>query len=119
MRARLPAAAGAVALAEGLVRWEGEGGERRLTLTDAGRAHLRRLSAPDVDQAEPFRAQHASYALRQLDKARVGARQQIESPLAWLARRGIATGGLPRRRAAREPASAFAATSNRRSCCSG
>ncbi len=87
-RARFAAAAGDAALAEGLVRWEQEGGERRLALTDAGRAHLRRLSAPDVDQAEPFRAQHASYALRQLEKAaRPTLVNEAESPLAWLARR--------------------------------
>ncbi|AZG75814.1 DUF6456 domain-containing protein [Methylocystis rosea] len=87
-RARFAAAAGDAALAEGLVRWEQEGGERRLALTDAGRAHLRRLSAPDVDQAEPFRAQHASYALRQLEKAaRPTLVNDAESPLAWLARR--------------------------------
>ena len=88
VRARLPAAAGGAALAEGLVRWEREGGERRLALTDAGRAHLRRLSAPEADQAEPFRAQHASYALRQLEKgARPALVNEAESPLAWLARR--------------------------------
>ena len=87
-RARFAAAAGDAALAEGLVRWEQDGGERRLALTDAGRAHLRRLSAPDVDQAEPFRAQHASYALRQLEKAaRPTLVNDAESPLAWLARR--------------------------------
>lgn len=87
-RARFAAAAVDAALAEGLVRWEQEGGERRLALTDAGRAHLRRLSAPDVDQAEPFRAQHASYALRQLEKAaRPTLVNDAESPLAWLARR--------------------------------
>ncbi len=87
-RARFAAAAGDAALAEGLVRWEQDGGERRLALVDAGRAHLRRLSAPDVDQAEPFRAQHASYALRQLEKAaRPTLVNEAESPLAWLARR--------------------------------
>jgi len=87
-RARFAAAAGDAALAEGLARWEQEGAERRLALTDAGRAHLRRLSAPDVDQAEPFRAQHASYALRQLEKgARPTLVNDAESPLAWLARR--------------------------------
>ncbi|MFZ3180833.1 MAG: DUF6456 domain-containing protein, partial [Methylocystis silviterrae] len=87
-RARFAVAASDAALAEGLVRWEQEGGERRLALTDAGRAHLRRLSAPDVDQAEPFRAQHASYALRQLEKAaRPTLVNDAESPLAWLARR--------------------------------
>ncbi|MBM3578330.1 MAG: ATPase [Alphaproteobacteria bacterium] len=88
VRARLPVAAGDAALAEGLVRWEQDGVERRMALTDAGRAHLRRLSAPDVDQAEPFRAQHASYALRQLDKgARPALVNDAESPRAWLARR--------------------------------
>ena len=65
-----------------------DGGERRLALTDAGRAHLRRLSAPEIEQAEPFRAQHASYALRQLDKgARPTLINEAESPLVWLARR--------------------------------
>jgi hypothetical protein len=88
VRARLPAAVGEAALAEGLVRWEDDGGERQLALTDAGRAHLRRLSAPEVEQAEPFRAQHANYALRQLDKgARPTLVNESESPLAWLARR--------------------------------
>jgi hypothetical protein len=88
VRARLPAAAGDAALAEGLVRWENETGERRLALTDAGRAYLRRLSAPKIEQAEPFRAQHASYALRQLEKgARPTLVNEAESPLAWLARR--------------------------------
>jgi hypothetical protein len=88
VRARLPAAAADAALAEGLVRWEREGAERRLALTDAGRAHLRRLSAPEAEQAEPFRAQHASYALRQLEKgARPTLVNEAESPLAWLARR--------------------------------
>ncbi|MDP3068557.1 MAG: DUF6456 domain-containing protein, partial [Methylocystis sp.] len=87
-RARFAAAAADAALAEGLVRWEQDGGERRLSLTDAGRAYLRRLSALDVDQAEPFRAQHASYALRQLEKAaRPTLVNDAESPLAWLARR--------------------------------
>ncbi|MGJ0453186.1 MAG: DUF6456 domain-containing protein [Methylocystis sp.] len=87
-RARFAVAASDAALAEGLVRWEQDGGERRLALTDAGRAYLRRLSAPDVDQAEPFRAQHASYALRQLEKAaRPTLVNDAESPLAWLARR--------------------------------
>ncbi len=87
-RARFAAAASDAALGEGLVRWAQDGGERRLALTDAGRAHLRRLSAPDVDQAEPFRAQHASYALRQLEKAaRPTLVNDAESPLAWLARR--------------------------------
>ncbi|MGD9658084.1 MAG: DUF6456 domain-containing protein [Methylocystis sp.] len=87
-RARLPAAAGEAALAEGLVRWQDDGGERRLALTDAGRAYLRRLSAPAVEQAEPFRAQHAAYALRRLDRgARPTLVNEAESPLVWLARR--------------------------------
>jgi hypothetical protein len=88
VRARISAAVGDAAIAEGLARWEVEGGERQLALTDAGRAHLRRLSAPEADQAEPFRAQHASYALRQLEKgARPTLVNEAESPLAWLARR--------------------------------
>ncbi|WP_292528504.1 DUF6456 domain-containing protein [Methylocystis sp.] len=88
VRARFAAAAGDAALAEGLVRWEVEGEARRLALTDAGRAHLRRLSAPEIEQAEPFRAQHACYALRPLEKgARPTLVNEAESPLAWLARR--------------------------------
>jgi hypothetical protein len=88
VRARLPAAVGDAALAEGLVRWEVGGSERRLALTDAGRAHLRRLSAPEIEQADAFRAQHASYALRRLEKgARPALVNEAESPLAWLARR--------------------------------
>jgi len=88
VRARLPAAVGDAALSEGLARWETERAERRLALTDAGRAHLRRLSAPDVEPAGPFRAQHAALALRQLEKgARPALVNEAESPLAWLARR--------------------------------
>ncbi len=88
VRARLPADIGDAALAEGLVRWENDGAARRLALTDAGRAYLRRSSAPEIEQADPFRAQHASYALRQLDRgARPALVNEAESPLAWLARR--------------------------------
>ncbi len=88
VRARLPAAAGEAALAQGLACWESEGAARRLRLTDAGRAHLRRLAAPAEPEADAFRAQHGLYALRPLEK---GARPTLvndgESPLAWLARR--------------------------------
>ena len=86
VRARLPARAAASALAEGLVAWEADGATRRLRLTEAGRAHLRRLAA-DGD-ADPFRAQHSPLEARALEK---GARPVLvndgESPLAWLARR--------------------------------
>ena len=63
-------------------------------LTDAGRAHLRRLSAPEADQAEPFRAQHASYALRQLEKgARIRANGEPTPIHALLALQGRPTSG--------------------------
>lgn len=88
LRARLPAAAADAALAQGLACWESEGTARRLRLTDAGRAHLRRLAAPAGPEADAFRAQHGLYAMRPLEK---GARPTLvndgESPLAWLARR--------------------------------
>lgn len=90
VRARLPAATGEAALKEGLACWAREGATRRLRLTDAGRAHVRRLATP-VDamaEADPFRAQHAAFETRALEK---GARPTLvnegESPLAWLARR--------------------------------
>ncbi|WP_246720140.1 hypothetical protein [Methylocystis sp. H62] len=119
-RARFAAAASDAALAEGLVRWEREGGERRLALTDAGRAYLRRLSALDVDQAEPFRAQHASYALRQLEKGArptlVNDARKVPSP-GWRGGRTARAEPFSTPRSSK-PASAFAATSNRRSSCS-
>lgn len=86
VRARLPAGIAETALSEGLARWHGDGSERRLRLTDAGAAFLRRQEAHT--DADPFSAQHAAYAARALEKgARPTLVNDAESPLAWLARR--------------------------------
>ena len=86
VRARLPMAAAETATAEGLAQWAGA--PRRLRLTAAGRAHLRRLAAPPGGEIDAFRAQQGAYATRAIEK---GERPVIvnegESPLAWLARR--------------------------------
>jgi hypothetical protein len=87
VRARLPTAAGEAALAEGLVELEDAGTARRLRLSAAGRACLRRLAAhePELD---PFRAQHGVFDRRAMEKgARPALVNDAESPLAWLARR--------------------------------
>jgi hypothetical protein len=85
-RGSLPARAAEHALAEGLVAWTTEGAARRLLLTDAGRAHLRRLAAPQ--DADPFRAQHSPLTTRALEPGAPPALvNDGESPLAWLARR--------------------------------
>lgn len=83
-RAKLPLRVAESAVSRGLAAWEAEDGARRLRPTEAGRAHLRRLTAP----VQPFLAQHAPLVSRPLEK---GAPPTIvnegESPLAWLARR--------------------------------
>ncbi len=57
---------------------------RRLTLTPAGRARLRRTTGSDAD----FRRQHGDIAVRRLDESGAsGLVDEAESPLAWLARR--------------------------------
>lgn len=85
-RARLSRSIADAAAARGLARWEGAEQARRLRLTEAGRAHLRRLAAPA--EANPFFAQHSDLSPRIMEK---GARPTLvdagESPLAWLARR--------------------------------
>lgn len=86
VRASVPRRAADHVVAEGLAKWEGEASSRRLSLTEEGRAHLRRLAAPEP--AGAFRAQHMQLTPRALDK---GAAPVLlndgESPLAWLARR--------------------------------
>lgn len=79
----LPAAAAERALAEGLAAWTKDGGARRLRLTEAGRAHVRRSEAP----AEPFRAQHSRIAHVAEKDSPPALVNERESPLAWLARR--------------------------------
>jgi hypothetical protein len=57
---------------------------RRLTLTPAGRARLRRTTGSAAD----FRRQHGEIAVRRLDESgATGLVDEAESPLAWLARR--------------------------------
>lgn len=67
-------------VSDGLTLWSGAGADRRLAITEAGRAHVRRAGAPAG--ADPFRAQHSSLAPRA-----GGLVDEGESPLAWLARR--------------------------------
>jgi hypothetical protein len=93
VRARLPAAAGEAALAQGLAEWERDGATRRLRLTEAGRAHLRRLAATSEPELDPFRAQHGEYQRRAAENgARPTLVNEAESPLSWLARRKGADG---------------------------
>ncbi len=59
-------------------------GERRLALTQVGRARLRRTVGATPD----FRRQHGDMAIRRLDEGEtVNLVDDAESPLAWLARR--------------------------------
>jgi hypothetical protein len=61
-----------------------------LTITDAGRAHLRRQNADPDAPVDPFRAQHLSLARRALATPNGRGESLIdeaESPLAWLSRR--------------------------------
>ncbi|MBI1867680.1 MAG: hypothetical protein HYS06_05225 [Methylocystis sp.] len=86
VRANAPVAAAEHALTQGLVRWEGENGASRLELTEAGRAHVRRLAADSA--SDGFRAQHSPIEPRCLDKGAAPVLcNEGESPLAWLARR--------------------------------
>lgn len=86
VRASLPIGAVDSPLAQGLVKWVGEGEARRLLLTEDGRAAARRKAAPA--QIDPFCAQHAALARRRLeDGAGSALVNEGESPLAWLARR--------------------------------
>ncbi len=91
-RARVAASAGESAVKQGLAQWSNEGMARRLRLTDAGHAFLRRLSTADP-AIDPFRAQHGDYRRRGGGKgARPTLVNEAESPLAWLARRKGADG---------------------------
>jgi hypothetical protein len=74
-------------LAQDWVAWDqpGPSGRRRLHLTSAGKAHLARTDAGDVD---PFLAQHLPLQAREAGPGeRVVLHDEAESPLAWLARR--------------------------------
>lgn len=91
-RARFSLKAADAAVGAGLAEWRREGKTRVLSLTEAGRAHLRRLETND-NSLDPFRAQHGAFERR---APRKGAPPIIvndaESPLAWLARRKGADG---------------------------
>lgn len=95
VRASLPAAAGAAAVAEGLAQWSAMEDRPRLRITAAGRAFLRRqIPIGETETApDPFRAQHDDFALRAVEPgARATLVNETESPLAWLARRKGADG---------------------------
>ncbi|CAH1656611.1 conserved hypothetical protein [Hyphomicrobiales bacterium] len=81
---RLPVAAAGMLAAHDLAIWEGTGPRRRLVITSAGMAHLRRRAAEPEDR---FVAQHLSTAERTLEVEGVRRKVRIdegESPLAWL-----------------------------------
>jgi hypothetical protein len=91
-RAQLPAKTAEEAAAAGLAQWEREGKSRWLRLTEAGRAHLRRLRTADPE-LDPFRAQHGAIERRTVEKGAPPILvNDAESPLAWLARRRGADG---------------------------
>lgn len=76
-----------------LARWAGQGAPRRLEITDAGQAHLRRETAAKADDA--FLAQHLTLARGVVDGAGGPTAVMLdadESPLAWLRRRKDADG---------------------------
>jgi hypothetical protein len=90
--ARAPARVAEAAVGAGLAQWARDGASRALRLTDAGRAHLRRLRATDA-ALDPFRAQHGETARRVVEAgAPATLVNDAESPLAWLARRKDADG---------------------------
>lgn len=90
VRARLPAAAGEAALSRGLAAFDAS---RRLRLTEAGRAFLRRMASNGDAALDGFRAQHGEFEKRAPEKgARPVLVNEAESPLAWLARRKGADG---------------------------
>ncbi len=92
-RARIAASDGERAVARGLAQWGWEGTARRLRLTEAGHAFLRRLASGADTELDPFRAQHGEYSRRASSKgARPTLVNEAESPLAWLARRKGADG---------------------------
>ncbi len=89
----------ATAAAEALVRqdlacWErAASGRKALSLTDVGKAHLRRASAPEADTA--FFGQHRETDLADVETETGPARVRVdaeESPLDWLRRRKGRTG---------------------------
>jgi hypothetical protein len=86
VRARVAMSAADAAAARGLAAWEDAARAKRLTLTEAGRAHVRRGKAPSG--VDPFRAQHSPIEPHVLEHgAPPTLHNEGESPLAWLARR--------------------------------
>lgn len=91
-RARFSTQAADAATSAGLAQWERDGKVRALRITDAGRAHLRRLETHD-DGLDPFLAQHGDFERRAPEKGAAPTLvNDAESPLAWLARRKGADG---------------------------
>ncbi len=85
VRASLPGAVAAAAIAEGLAQWEAAGARKTLRLTDLGQARAKRAAAP---QGEDFRAQHGVVTTQPAAAGGAAALyNEQESPLAWLARR--------------------------------
>jgi hypothetical protein len=86
---RFAAAAADALVSTDLAGWQqAASGRRSLQLTSAGKAHLRRISSPDVDLA--FLHQHRETAVASVETATGTARVRIdteESPLDWLRRR--------------------------------
>lgn len=86
---RFGAAAAETLVRQDLARWEqAASGRRALLLTDAGKAHLRRASAPEADMA--FFDQHHETDFANVETDAGPARVRVdaeESPLDWLRRR--------------------------------
>jgi len=86
---RFAAAAGEALVREDLALWErAASGRRALSLTDAGKAHLRRASAPQAETA--FFDQHHETDFARVETETGSARVRVdteESPLDWLRRR--------------------------------
>ena len=88
VRARLPEAVGKIALAQGLAEWDKADTTRRLRLSEAGAAYLRRLAPLESAQSDAFRAQHGALTMRKSERGEKPTLvNEAESPLAWLMRR--------------------------------
>jgi hypothetical protein len=90
---RFPLAAATALVDSDLAAWQDMGKARRLVLTDAGAARLRRAAAPD---GHGFLGQHRELEPQEIDDPHGGRtgvlRDGWESPLAWLRRRKDSAG---------------------------
>ena len=80
-----PAAAGAHLVAQDLARWRETPGRPVLEITAAGHAKLKRGAAPEPEQ---FQAQHREVEEAVIEPHGRVKRNEAESPLVWLRRRG-------------------------------